>query len=137
MAGLGHVMTDSRNTETVTRRRALSRAGKWSLGLAVAGAGLAFGNRPARASTRPRLPGQGCCDLVYGYYCSGQAWSQGCGTCTSSTNDVGQPNGKWWWTCTVNSSTQRFCGECYYGSCSYTFTFAASSRTRCNANGPL
>jgi hypothetical protein len=123
--------------EAVTRRSALSRAGKWSLGVAVACSGVAFGGRPAQASTRPRLSGEGCCDLYYSYYCSGQAWSQGCGTCTSSTNDIGEPNGKWWWTCKVNSTTQRFCGECYYGSCSYTYTFAGTSETRCNANGPL
>jgi len=119
-------------SEGVSRRSALSSMGKWSIGFAVTAAGVVFaGSQRASASTN--LSGQGCCNLAYGYYCSGQAWSQGCGNCTSSTNEVGAPTGKWWWTCRVSSTQQRFCGECYYGSCSYTYVYTGGA-VRCNNN---
>lgn len=109
----------------MTRRRAIRRFGQWSLGVAAATAGMVATARPASA-----LSGQGCCSLAYSYYCSGIEWSNGCGTCGPGTNAVGKPTGKWWWTC-PESGHQRFCGECYYGSCSYTYTYSGAP-TSCN-----
>ena len=121
---------DAPASEGVSRRSALSSMGKWSMGLAVTVAGVAFGGSQRASASTTAVPG-GCCSLYYNYYCSGQAWSQGCGNCTSSTNELGEPTGKWWWTCPVSRTQQRFCGECYYGSCSYTFVYTGSP-VRCN-----
>ncbi len=123
--------TDAPVGEGVSRRNALSSMGKWSIGLAVTAAGVVLGSSQ-RASASTDLAG-GCCNLAYSYYCSGQAWSQGCGNCLSSTDEVGYPTGKWWWTCRVSSTQQRFCGECYYGSCSYTYVYTGGP-VRCNSN---
>jgi hypothetical protein len=119
-----HVATES----AITRRRVMRRFGQWSIGVAAATAGLVATARPASA-----LSGQGCCNLAYNYYCSGIEWSNSCGNCGPGTNALGYPSGKWWWTCNggVPSGRQRFCGECYYGSCSYTYVYTGSP-TKCN-----
>ena len=114
-----NAITDSAGGQ-VSRRGAISRMGSWSLGAAVTAAGLAFGSQRAAASTG--LPG-GCCDLSYRYYCSGLEWSQFCGDCEPDTGEDGYPTGRWWWSCRVSSTQQRFCGECATLQCSYTFVY--------------
>jgi hypothetical protein len=114
---------DHSERESVTRRGAIKRMGGWSLGVAATAAGLmAVTSGKAKA-----LSGQGCCILAYSYYCSGIVWNNHCGYCAhGTTNVVGDPTGKWYWSCPV-SGGWRFCGECYFASCSYTFTYTGSA----------
>jgi hypothetical protein len=116
----------------VSRRRAMSRLGQWSLGVAALVSGVALRGRPAAAAV---LPG-GCCDLFYTRYCTALEWSQQCGTCQPDTSNLGYPTGKWWWSCYVAPGRQRLCGECFYLECSYTFTFRGKAAA-CNGVGDM
>lgn len=123
------VITDAADGH-VSRRGVISRMGKWSLGVAVTAAGLAFGSSQ-RAAASTGLPGQGCCTLAYSYYCTGPVWSEFCGDCQPYTNGNGYPTGRWWWSCRVSATKQRFCGECAFVQCSYTFVYTGGP-VQCN-----
>lgn len=125
MKATGH---DHSERESVTRRGAIKRVGQWSLGVAATAAGLTA----ITAKKAYALPGQGCCALAYSQYCSGLIWNNHCGYCASNTNEVGNPTGKWYWSCPV-SGGWRFCGECALARCSYTFTYTGS-KLQCNNN---
>lgn len=110
----------------ITRRKMLVRVGEWSLGVAATFAGLStFGASPAEASP-------GCCDIYYTRACTGQEWSQGCGFCSTRNNELGNPDGKWYWTCPENGH-YRFCGECWFRSCSMSYT-TSYNIARCNSH---
>jgi hypothetical protein len=108
--------------ESVDRRGALQRFGQWSLGIAATVAGLTVVSaRPAAAE----IPGDGCCNIHWRRACTGQEWSQGCGRCTSRNDDLGRPDGKWYWSC-PEGGRQRFCGECFFRHCHMMFTYSGS-----------
>lgn len=101
-------------TQVRPRRAFLVRAGEWTLGVAASCAALTVGAAP-KAQASP-----GCCSLYYQRTCSGQEWAVGCGYCASNTDALGDPTGSWWWSCPQSPGVYRFCGECWFRSCSIT-----------------
>ena len=107
--------------EPLDRRGAFRRLGGWSLGVAATVAGLTVGTSGTASA---EIPGDGCCNIYYTRACTGQEWSQGCGTCRSGTSAIGNPDGKWYWSCGTTGN-HRFCGECYFRSCHMMYTYSS------------
>lgn len=92
-------LSDEVETSKTTRRRALSRAAKACLGVAVAATGLARVSE-ARA-------GAGCCVLAYQTQCP---------NCSGRGYDCASGCTRWAWYCTDAAHHVWICGECYSGS---------------------
>jgi hypothetical protein len=108
------------------RRSFLRRAGKIALGAATVAVVGIRGEKPAHA----QIGSYGCCFLAYNKFCTAWEWAH-CGYCNSSTNEFGNPTGKWWWSCRQTSTQFRFCGECSDHNCSYTYKYSESYGKLC------